>query len=272
MSGSIGSLFRDMTVVGESYKDLLMTHNRSIQRHTLGELRMTAKNGMYYGIYQYIKASEALSRGEILTEVPVTAWSFGNQIKTDGAVVAAEETMTVDGNGSATTVITVNQFKGYWISQAPAAGPLGGTIQIKSHPALAAGTGDMELTLERPAGEAFADNVSLYLSLPYLMELVDATTESIMGVCVEDMTIDYFGWMQVGGFVPAVLVGHSGSAAVVLHEPLTQVGSGLPGACQGFAGNSDADIMESFLSPLTSLVAVAGATVCYIPARMKFSG
>ena len=145
--GSMGSLFHNAQVVGESYKDLLMTHNKSVQRNDLGELRMTAKNGTYFGIYQYMEASEALSRGEILTEVPLDI-SWDSTIVVDGAVVAADEVVHIDTNTSA---LTVNQYKGYWISQAPAAGPKGGMIQIKSHPAIAA-SGEMDLTMERPVG------------------------------------------------------------------------------------------------------------------------
>ena len=266
--GSMGSLFHNAQVVGESYLSLLMTHNKSVQRNDLGEIRMTAKNSTYFGIYQYIKASEALSRGEILTEVPLdTSWD--TTVAIDGAVLAADEVVHIDTNTSA---FTVNQYKGYWISVAPEfdSVPRGGMMQIKSHPAIDA-SDEMDIILERPAGETMDDGDPLGIYLPYLMELVNGDTETIQGVCVEDMTINYYGWMQVGGFVPAVLVGTGASLAVVLHEPLVPNAS-LAGSAQGVAGNTEADILEAFNSPLTALVAVAQNTVCYIPARMKFSG
>ena len=247
--------------------DLLLEHDKETPKYTLGELRMTAKNGRFMGIYQYVKANETLTRGQILTDVPWATWD--TTIVIDGAVVSADKTIHID---TVATAMTANQYKGYWIRQAAAAGPLGGAIQIKSHPAIAA-AGEGDLTMERAALEAIADGKALEIHNPYLVEKVDGAAEPILGVAPADFTSGQYGWMQVGGNVPAVLCGHSTSAAIVLDEPMIPIAA-LAGSAQGYAAGTpnEAEILQGLTTPLRSRSAVGANTVCYIPAYMKFSG
>jgi hypothetical protein len=88
------------------------------------------------------------------------------------------------------------------------------------------------------------------------MELTDAGTEPIMGVAIGAITAASFGFVQVGGFVQAVLCDGSNGAAVVIHEPIVPYATD-PGQGQGMAGSAEADIMELACSPLIALEASA---------------
>jgi len=213
------------------------------------------------GVYRYVKAGEALARGQVVTATALAAWD--STIVIDGAVTAGDTVIHVDTN---TSVITADQFAGYWIGQAPAAGPLGALHKIKSHPAIgAASEMDVQLDPSTPAAEAIADGVALLIFHPFVVELCDATTETIRGVVVNTIDSGYYGFIQTGGFVPSVLCGHSSSAAVVLDEYLTPLATPA-GSVQGAAGNTEADIMEASASRLIALEAVAANIVCHIPA------
>ena len=213
-------------------------------------------------VYRYIKASEALAVGKCVLPVARAAWDA--TIVVDGAVVATDTKIHVDTNAS---VITVNEFANQFVSQASAAG-LGAGLQIKSHAAIGI-AGEMDVELYRATGETIANNAVLYIHSPYVMELVDGDTEPIKGVCLGTITSAYYGWIQIGGYVPKVLCGHSTSAAIVLNEPLVPV-AGVPGAVQGFDGSTpaEADYVECFLSPLASLRAVGANTTGFIEAYM----
>jgi hypothetical protein len=231
--------------------------NSSVAQFTLGQ-KVTDIEG---NTYRYVKAAEALARGQVVTATALAAWD--TTIVIDGAVTAGDTLMHVDTN---TSVLTEDQYKGYWIGQAPAAGPLGALHKIHSHPAIAASSEmDVQLDPSTPAAEAIGDGVALLLFHPWLMELCDATTETIRGVVVNTIDSGYFGFIQTGGFVPSVLTGHSTSAAVVLNEPLTPLATPA-GSVQGFAGNTEADVLEASASRLIALEAVAADTVCHLPA------
>jgi len=266
--GNLTKLFKSIMAVDRSLDDLLLEHNKETAKYELGELRITAKNGRMTGIYQYVKANEAVARGKCVTAVPWDTWDTSIAVNNGDNIADTDTTISIDGIA---TAMTANQYKGYWIRQAAATGPLGGAMQIKSHPAIAV-SGEGDLTMERATGETIADDKALEIFNPYLKELVDGTSEQIQGVAFEAFTSGYYGWVQVGGFVPAVLVGDSSaSAAVVLNEPLVPLESPA-GNCQGMAGGDEPDIMELAASPLRALAAVAADTVCYIPATMHYSG
>jgi len=231
--------------------------NEATQQMELGSLRMDE----FGNLYRYIKANEALAIGQIVTSVPFAAWD--TTIVIDGAVASGDTTIHVDTN---TSVITVNQFAGYYIKQATAASK-GMALRIKSHPAIGASS-EMDVVVEKASAEVISDGVALNIFNPYLMELVDADTEQILGVALGTITSAYYGWVQVAGFVEVVEVGHSTSAAIVLDEPLVPVAAN-PGAVQGMAGNAEADIMEAACSPLIALEAVAANTTGYTCAYMK---
>ena len=260
--GNLSKLFHSIMAVDRALADLLMENDSSTKKYELGTVRHTVEGG---GVFQYVKANEAITRGQVVTAVPWATWD--TTIVIDGAVVSADTTIHID---TTTTVMTADQYKGYWIRQAAAAGPLGGALQIKSHPAIAA-SGEGDLTMKRAALEAIADGAALEIFNPFLVEKIDGTTEEISGVAPAGLTSGQYGWIQIGGVVPAVLVGHSTSAAVVLNEPLIPVGSGLAGSVQGYAAAvpDEANILSGRVSPLFSLAAVAANTVCYIPARMR---
>lgn len=270
--GSIPKLEKDIMVIDRELTKLFLETDKATRKYTLGEIRITARNDKFTGVYQYIKVSENVTRGQALTPITMATWTVGNDIKVDGAVVSGATTMTVDGNTATTTAITANQFKGYWIRQAAASGK-GMANQIKSHPALAEGTGDMLLTMERAIEEAMVDNVALEIYHPYYMELVDNSDEPIMAVAVEDIDSGQFGWVQVGGFVPAVEVGHTTAKAIILHEPMIPIAANAnAGSTQGLEGHALGEITDAFLSPLLALAAIAADTTGFIPAYMKFRG
>lgn len=231
--------------------------NEATRSGELGAIRQDE----FGNLFRYVKANETLAIGQIVTSVPYAAWD--STIVIDGAVTSGDTTIHVDTN---TSVITVNQFAGYYIKQATGTA-VGMAHRIKSHPAIGASS-EMDVILEEAVAEAIADGVALNIFNPYLMELVDADTEQILGVAIGTITSAYFGWVQIAGFVDSVEVGHSTSAAIVLDEPLVPV-AGNPGAVQGMAGNTEVDIMEAFCSPLIALEAVAANTTGYTSAYMK---
>jgi len=264
---NISKILHNTMAVDRSFKDLVQEHNKETAKYELGEVRITAKNSRHFGVYQYVKANEAVARGKVVTAVPWATWDTTTVVDYAANYLATAEIIHIDTNTSA---YTANQYRGYWIRQAAGAGPLGGAMQIASHIAIAA-SDEGDLNMERAIGETLADGTALEIFNPYLMELVDGDTEEIQGVAFAAFTSAYYGWVQIGGFVPAVLVGHNPSAAVVLNEPLVPV-AGVPGACQGMAGATEPDIMELAMSPLKALAAVAANTVCYIPAKMAWRG
>ena len=212
--------------------------------------------------YRYVKANEALVVGKTVTAVAKAAWDTNRAV--DGAITA--NTTNVLHIDTITTAMTINQYAGYYVSQATAAGK-GIGYRIAHHDAMAA-SGEGDLYLEDEMKEAFTDDTALLIYNPYVVELVDAATELIMGVCIGTIASGSYGFIQVGGHCPAVLVGHTTSAAIILNEPLATI-AGVPGACQGMAGSDEADIMESAASPLIALQAVDADTTGYVEAFIK---
>jgi len=228
--------------------------------HSAAAFRLgTVINDTNGNAYRYIKASEAITAGDAVTAVVQAAWDSG--ILVDGAVTSGT-TLHVD---AVTTAVAADYYKGKWIRQAAAASK-GYGYQIAGHEALAA-SGEGDIILENSIGESFANNVALEIYDPYLMELVDAGTEMVRGIAPQDITSGNYGWVQIGGFVPSVKVGHSTSAAIVLNEPLVPV-SANPGALQGMSGNAEADIMESAVNKLIALDAVGANTTGFIGAQI----
>lgn len=231
--------------------------NSSVRQYSLGQKAYDVDGN----VYRYVLATEALARGQVVTATALAAWDSG--ILVDGAVTAGDTKIHVD---TVTTAVAAGYWAGYWIGQAPAATGKGALHKIKGHEALAAsGEGDIFLDESTPAAEAFANDVALLIYHPWKVELCDATTEVIRGVVVNTIDSGHYGFIQVGGFVPAVLVGHSTSAAVVLNEPLTPLATPA-GSVQGMAGGDEADIMEASASRLIAMEAVNANIVCYVPA------
>lgn len=235
-----------------------LSRNDSTAQFDLGQLVHDGRGNFY----RYVKANEALAVGQAVTAVAKAAWD--STIVVDGAVTSGDTYIHVD---TPTSAITANQYAGYFVSQATAAG-LGMGYQIKEHAAMAASTGEADIQLVGAAQEAFANNAVLYIYNPYLVELVDADTESIKGVAIGTITSGYYGFVQVAGHFRAVAAGHSTSAAIVLNEPLVPVAAN-PGSVQGMAGGDEADIMEAANSGLIALQAVGANTTGYVEAFSK---
>ena len=204
---------------------------------------------VYGNFFRYVKASEALAVGEIVTHVPLGTWD--TTIVVDGAIVAnTTNKLHID---TTTTVMTANQYKDYFVAQAVAAGK-GRLFRIVTHPAIAAATGEGDLTLAEDMTEAFADGTALEIVNPYLVELVDANTDTIAGVAIGTITVNQYGFVQVGGIHSGVLTdGSAGGTAIVLNETVSSYGGTDPGQGQGYATADEAGDMEVANSPLIAM-------------------
>jgi len=235
-----------------------LVRNDTTRKFELG----TVVSDTFGNSYRYVKANEAIAIGQIVTSVVKGVWD--STIVMDGASASGDLYLHVD---TLTSAMTVNQYRGYYVSQATAAG-LGRGYKIKSHGSAAATTGELDIWLEDPVQEVIGDGTALLIYHPYLVELVDADTELIMGVATGTISSGSYGFVQIGGHCPAVAAGHSSSAAIVLNEPLVPI-AGNPGSVQGMAGSAEADIMEAAASPLRALQAVALNTTGYVEAFIQ---
>lgn len=214
-------------------------------------------------VYRYVLATEALARGQAVTATALAAWDSG--ILVDGAVTAGDTKIHID---TVTTAVAAGYWSGYWIGQAPGATGLGALHKIAGHEALAAsGEGDIFLDVSTPAAEAISNDVALLIYHPWKVELTDATTEAVRGIVVNTIDAGNYGFIQTGGFVPAVLVGHSTSAAVVVNEPMAPLATPA-GSLQGVAaaGPTESQILTIVMSRIIAQEAVGADTVCYVPA------
>lgn len=216
------------------------------QRFRLGQLVYDIEGNAY----RYIKAAEALTKGRLVTATALAAWD--STIVTDGAITAnTTKTIHID---TTTSAMTKNQYAGYYIRQGEAASK-GRSFRIKAHDAIAA-SGEGDIFMEDTIDEAIADGVALLLFHPYLMELTDAATETVRGVCFSPITSGQFGFVQVGGFVQHVFVEGSTGNPTVVNEPIVPIASPA-GSGQGRDGTTEADIVEMGLSTLMALDASA---------------
>ena len=251
--------------VNDSYKGIgappivlpmdALVANDATQRFRLGQKVQDISGNEF----RYVKATETLARGELVTATALAAWD--STIVVDGAVAVADATkiLHVDTLASA---MTKNQYAGYYVKQAAAAGK-GRMFKIAGHEA-AAIAGEVDIILEDTIDEAFGDGAVLSIFNPYVVELTDAATEPIMGVAIGAINATRFGFVQVGGFCQAVLCDGSNGAAVVLNEPIVPYSTD-PGQGQGMAGSGEADIMEAAASPLIALEA-STTDAAFVPA------
>jgi len=229
--------------------------DHSDMRFPLGEV----VKDTYGNFFRYVKANEAIAVGEIVTHVVLGVWD--TTIVVDGAITAnTTDKLHID---TLTTAVTAGQYNGYYVSQATAAG-LGKLFRIKGHQAIGA-SGEGDLTLTEKMTEAFADGVALLIYNPFLVELTDADTETIVGVGVGTITSGNYGFVQIGGIHSGVLCDGSNGTAVVLNEPVVPYGSD-PGQGQGCTENDSTSDFEVANSPL---IALAASTVDagYVPAK-----
>ena len=225
--------------------------------------------------YRYVQASEALFKGGLVTAVAKGAWDTA--VLVDGTVNAASATKTIHVDAIATDA-DANAYAGYWLSQA--AGETGNAPtegighRIKGHPNFdVSDSTESDVFLEDNIAEAFANDVALLIYNPYLVENVDAVTEIIMGVGINAITADYYGFIQVGGHCPAVYCGGTTSVAITANEPIipgaTVTTDMIAGAGQGMSGSTETDIMETVCSPVLALQALAANTAGYVEAFIK---
>jgi hypothetical protein len=200
------------------------------------------------------------------------------------AKAAWDSTIVVDGTVNSTsatnklhvdTVATetnANAFRGYYVSQTAAAGKGFGN-KIAYHDYVAA-AGELDIYFEDQIAEAFADGEVLYAYHPYVVEPVSATTQVIMGIAIGTITVSQYGFIQVGGHCPAVLIGGTTNLEVVLNEKLvpgaTIATDMLAGALMGvMVATDDTGIYASAISPVISLQAVAADTAGYVEAFIQ---
>ena len=220
--------------------------------------------------YRYVKASVALAIGMAVTAVPKAAWPTA--VLVDGALDATSATNKIHVDAFLADH-TANQLRGYYLSIATAAG-IGRGYKIKSHDAFDfSESTEGDVYLEDNLAETWANNAPLLLYQPYLVKPIDLGTAPIMGVAVGTIDAGSYGFVQIGGHCPAVLVGGTTSLAIVINEPLvpgiTIATDMLAGAVMGVAGSTEADIMEVANSPLIALQAVAANTAGYVEAFIR---
>ena len=202
---------------------------------------------VYGNFFRYVQASEAIAVGELVTCVPLT--TFDTTVVVDGAIVAnTTNKLHID---TLTTAVTAGQYNDYFIAQAVAAGK-GRLYRIVGHPAIAATTGEGDLTLAEDMTEAFADGTALEIVNPYYVELCDGATDTIAGVAVGTITIAQYGFVQVGGVHNGVLCDGSNGTAIVLNETVSSYGTD-PGQGQGYATADEAGDIEVANSPLLAM-------------------
>ena len=225
--------------------------------------------------YRYVKASEALFDGGLVTAVAKAAWPTA--VLVDGTVNAASATNKIHVDAFLADY-TPNQLRGYWLSiasgEATSTADTGRAYRIKSHDGWDfSSSTEGDLFLEDNLGEAWTDDDALFLYNPYLMENTDAGTEIIMGIGICTIDADSYGFVQIGGHHPGVYCGGTTSAAVVINEPIvpgaTVTADTIAGAGIGMAGSTETDIMEAAVSPVIALQSLAADTAGYVEAFIK---
>ena len=123
----------------------------------------TVNSDVYGNSYRYIQANEALAVGQVVTAVAKAAWDA--TIVMDGASAVGDTDIHVD---TMTSAMTVNQYRGYFVSQACTAAE-GIAYKIKSHVAQTAAGDELDIFLEDAVQEVHDDGEVLYIYNPYLM-------------------------------------------------------------------------------------------------------
>jgi len=248
-----------------------LSRNDTTQKMKLG----TVVSDTLGNSYRYVKASEALFQGGLVTAVAKAAWPTA--VLVDGEVTAADATNKIHVDALAADH-TVNQLAGYYLSIAASestnTAATGRAYKIKWHDSYQySDSTEGDIYLEDNLGETWANDAPLLLYHPYLMENTDAGTEIIMGVGICTIDADSYGFVQVGGHCPAVYCGGTTSAAIVANEPIvpgaTVATDTIAGAGIGMAGSAEADIHEAALSPVIALQALAADTAGHVEAFIK---
>lgn len=173
--------------------------------HGLGE-RIDSNDGR---AYRYVKnGAVALTAGNL---VQGPAEVTGNQ----SVVVAAAAIGATEVTTTGTVTVTANQYAGGWLLGTAEGGTGNGILyKIKSHPAATAAV--CIFTLEDPLQVAFSAATQIDLiQNPYngVLALITTPTSALLGVAVNDITANQYGWIQVKG-VAAVLNDAAGAITV----------------------------------------------------------
>ncbi len=221
--------------------------------------------------YRYVKAGTALAIGMAVTSVVKAAWD--TTIVVDGTVDATSATNKLHIDTVATDA-DANGWRGYFISQAAAAGK-GRGHRLAYHDTIdVSNSTDADIYFDDLIEESFLNNAVLLAYHPYVVEPIDAATEVVMGIAVGTITVSQYGFIQVGGHCPAVLVGGTTNLAVVLNEGLfpgaTIATDMLAGALMGGpAATSDTAIFAMAATPVIALQAVGANTAGYVEAFIQ---
>ena len=256
---------------GQIPPDAGLARNDTVRKFELG----TVISDTFGNSYRYVQAGTTVALGMGVTSVVKAAWPTA--VLVDGAVDATSATNKIHVDAFLSDYVA-NYFRGYWLSIASAeatnTADAGIAHRIKSHDSVdfsASTEGD--IFLEDNLQESWANDDPLLLYNPYLIEPVDAATEIIMGIAIGAITAASYGFIQVGGHCPAVLVGGTTNLAVVLNEPLvpgaTVATDTLAGALMGVAGSTEVNLMEVAASPILALQAVGANTAGYVEAFIR---
>lgn len=151
--------------------------------------RMFGENGR---VYAYAKAgASALVVGDLL-QAP--AEDTGDQNIAATAAAVGDTSIT-----TAAMTVTANQYAGGYVTVTVTPG-LSNTYRIKSHAAYTAAAATF--VLEEPIQVALTASSRLdFIPSPYNGVVVAPTTltSAVVGVAVNDITANQYGWIQVGG-------------------------------------------------------------------------
>jgi len=175
--------------------------------------------------YRYARAGgTALTVGNLLQAAAETTAHQGLAF---AAAALGATTVTT----TSTVTVTANQYAGGYITVSVTP-DLGAVYKIKSHPAATAAT--VTLTLEEGLRTAWTTATRADLvANPYAAVIVAPTTVTglLVGVAVNDLTANQYGWIQVQG--PCNVLADSAGVAV---------------AGEVSASNATAGAVESFVS------------------------
>lgn len=168
--------------------------------------------------YRYARAGGvALTVGNVLQAAAETT-AHENLAFTAATLGSTTVTTT------STVTVTANQYAGGYISVGVTP-DLGAVYKIKSHPAATAGT--LALTLEEGIRTAWTTATRADLvANPYAAVIVAPTTPTglLVGVAVNDLAINGYGWIQVQG--PCNVLADSAGVSVASEVSLSNATTG----------------------------------------------
>ena len=150
-------------------------------------------------VLRYIKAGEAITRGECVVAPAYVANHMGLAVNT---AVIGDETVTVTLGG---TVLSAGQYDGGFLNVVDDTGE-GITYEIIEVEASTAGSEDVVVTLKDPIKVAFGADATVDLHPNLYNNCVDsaAVTDLAVGIAPNSFTSGYYGWVVSHGAVGAL--------------------------------------------------------------------